>query len=224
LPIKLGVEKASVLAKRSLKFCGDDRVEKRRAAEIIKRSLWMILLTMSSVNAQQMLGPTYDISIPTGETRSFIRGTSMIGFGLESRKMTNDHISIGINFHWNTFKETAWVSIGSASAIEERTMDLYPLLLNGHYYFGEPVDMFRVFIGTNIGVYFNVSREIRDSYRYVNKTWHFGFAPETGFLLDFIHDIRLLMTIRYNYGFATSSSAARSWFNILIGFVSVSLF
>jgi hypothetical protein len=86
------------------------------------------------------------------------------------------------------------------------------------------VDKFRAFIGANTGVYFNVSRYTRDRYRYVNKTWHFGFSPETGFLLDFIHDIRLLITVRYNYGFATSSSEARSWVNILIGFVTVSLF
>jgi hypothetical protein len=203
-------------------------VEKSVDVKPVSQSVCIFVFMVYLAQAQQMLGPTYDISIPTGETRSFIAGTSMLGFGLESRKMTNDHMSIGINFHWNTFQETARVSREgdeeSTFVIEERTMDLYPLLLSGHYYFGDPVDRFRVFIGTNAGVYFNVSRYTRDSYRYVNKTWHFGFAPETGFLLDFIHDIRLLVTVRYNYGFATSSSEARSWVNILIGFVTVSLF
>ena len=203
-------------------------MNKRTDIKLVKIVVYIILLSATFARAEQMLGPTYDISVPAGETRSFIKETSILGFGLDSRKMYRDNFSIGINFHWNSFKENGLGLIEGENkttvTVEDRSMDLFPLMLSGHYYFGNPVDQFRIFIGANAGVYFNISRYTQDKYRYVNKTWHFGIAPEAGFLIDFIHDIKLMGTVRYNHGFATSSSDARSWFNIFIGFVTVSLF
>ena len=195
---------------------------------MMQRLVVFFILLNANAWAQQMLGPSYDISIPTGDTRSFIPATSILGFGLDGRQRYQDNMSFGVNFHWNAFKESgrSWTEgeDGMDIVLEERSMDMYPLLLSAHYYFGDPVDSFRLFLGGNIGVYFNISKYTRDGFRYVNKTWHFGLAPEAGFMIDFISDIWLMTTVRYNYGFATSSSAARSWISVIFGFVSVSLF
>lgn len=181
-----------------------------------------------SANAQQIFGITYDISVPTDNTKSFIPNTSIIGFGLDARQMSHTDISYGVTFHWNSFNDNNVQPIqngdGSFMSIEERSLESFPILVSSHYYFGDAVSSFRPLIGGNVGAYFIITRQYTGKGKIVNKGWHFGLAPDIGFMADFMNDIHILLTLRYNYAFKTSSSPAQSYFSVVIGFVSVSLF
>ena len=183
---------------------------------------------VSSASAQQIFGITYDISVPTDNTKSFIPNTSILGFGLDARQMSHSDVSFGITFHWNSFKDSGADRIeseeGDFASVEDRSMDSFPILVSSHYYFGNAVSNFRPLIGGNAGAYFIVSRQYTGQGKLVKKGWQFGLAPDIGFMTNFMNDIHILLTLRYNYAFKTSSFPAQSYFSVVIGFVSVSLF
>jgi hypothetical protein len=183
---------------------------------------------LKSLYAEQIFGVTYDISIPTANTNTFIPNTSLLGFGLDARKLSHTGYSYGITFHWNSFKASGADQItdnsGDGISYKDRTMDAFPILVSGHYFFGESTSRFRPLIGGNIGTYFFITRQYTDQEYRMLKTWHFGLAPDIGFMAEFMRDIHILFTLRYNYAFKTSSLAAQSYFSIILGFVSVSLF
>jgi len=190
--------------------------------------LLLSILLIGTGKTQQIFGVTYDISVPTGNTKSFIPNTSMIGFGLDGRQMSHTDVSFGITFHWNSFKDSGVDRIedddGNFMSIEDRSMDSFPILMSSHYYFGNVASTFRPLIGGNVGAYFIITRQYTGKGKIVNKGWQFGLAPDIGFMVDFMNDIHILLTFRYNYAFKTSSSPAQSYFSVIIGFVSISLF
>jgi hypothetical protein len=179
------------------------------------------------VYAQQIFGLSYDVSFATSETKEFVSNTSVLGFGLDARKMTHSKYSYGITFHWNSFKDDRLErddSDANVITIDDRSLDSFPLLVNGHYYFFSELESFRPFVGGNVGTYFIITRRMVDGNPRSDTNWHFGLAPDIGFLLHFMHDVHLMVTLRYNYAFKTGGSPARSYLSVLFGMVSISLF
>ena len=188
----------------------------------------LIFLLVLPLKAQQIFGLTYDISIPTNDTKEHVSNISLVGFGLDARQMTNEKVSFGVTFHWNSFKddrlETVDTGEGSFIAIDDRSLESYPILLSSHFYFFGENDNFRPYIGTNVGTYFIIQRSNVDGIRRVYKNWHLGLAPDIGFMIKFMQDVHLMLTLRYNYAAKTSSSPAQTYWSVVFGFVSVSLF
>jgi hypothetical protein len=181
-----------------------------------------------NLRAQQILGLSYDISIPTSDTKEFVSNISLVGFGLDARKMTHGKYSYGVTFHWNSFTddrlEQEDTEGGNTIIIDDRSMESFPLMINGHYYLFSDVESFRPFFGGNIGTYYIITRRSVDGVKRSDTGWQFGIAPDVGFMLQFMHDIHVMITLRYNYAFKTSGSPAQSYFSILFGAVSISLF
>ena len=188
----------------------------------------VLILMVSQIQAQQLIGISYDISAPTLETEKIVSNISLVGFGLDARKMTHGKYSYGIAFHWNSFKDDRLERENTDGAntitIDDRSLESFPLMVNGHYYFFSDVESFRPFFGGNIGTYFIITRRIMDGIGKSDKNWHFGLAPDIGFLLHFMRDIHVMLTVRYNYAFKTGGSPAQTYFSVLFGFVSISLF
>jgi hypothetical protein len=189
----------------------------------------LIFITMfTHLQAQDILGISYDISIPTLDTKEFVSNTSLVGFGLDARKMTHGKYSYGVTFHWNSFTDDRLERLntgdGNTVTIDDRSMESFPLLLNSHYYFFSDIESFRPFFGGNIGTYFIITRRVVDGVKRSDTAWHFGLAPDIGFMFHFMDDVHVMLTLRYNYAFKTGGSPAQTYFSILFGFVSVSLF
>ena len=193
----------------------------------IVKAVVILITIIAPIQAQQMLGMSYDISVPTLETKEFVSNTSLVGFGLDAREMTHRKYSYGVTFHWNSFTDDRLdrenTGNGNTITIDDRSMESFPLLLNSHYYFFSEIDSFRPFFGGNIGTYFIITRRMVDGVKRSDTAWHFGLAPDIGFLLHFMQDIHVLFTLRYNYAFKTGGSPAQTYFSVLFGFVSVSL-
>jgi len=177
--------------------------------------------------AQQIFGLTYDISLPAMKTRDLIQRVSIIGFGLDARQMTHRNVSFGVTFHWNSFKDDHLENIdtgeGTFIAIDDRSMESFPLLLNVHYYFFEQYASFRPFLGANAGTFFIIQRRSVDGVRRVDKKFHLGLATDMGFMLEFMREIHLMLTIRFNYALKAGGIPAQSYWSVIFGFVSVSL-
>ena len=197
----------------------------------MKKAIKIILITLflgSGLQAQDLLGISYDLSIPTQDTKKFVSNISVVGFGLDARKMTHGKYSYGVTFHWNSFTDDRLERVntenGNTITIDDRSMESFPLMVNSHYYFFSEVESFRPFFGGNIGTYFIITRRIVDGIRRSDTDWHFGLAPDIGFMLHFMQDVHVMLTLRYNYAFKTGGAPAQTYFSILFGFVSVSLF
>ena len=192
-------------------------------------TIFLISLSLlSNLPAQQILGISYDISVPTMDTKKIVNTVSLVGFGLDARKMIYSKYSYGVTFHWNSFKDDLLQREtpegGNTIIIDDRSLEAFPLMLNGHYYLFSDVSSFRPFFGGNIGTYFIITRRAIDGIYRSDKKWHFGLAPDIGFMLHFMQDVHVMLTLRYNYAFRTGGSPAQNYFSILFGFVSVSLF
>lgn len=196
--------------------------------KIVTKIFLITLFLVSGLRAQDLLGISYDISIPTLDTKDFVSNTSLVGFGLDARKMTKSKYSYGITFHWNSFTDDRFERVdsedGNTITIDDRSMESFPLLVNSHYYFFSDVESFRPFFGGNIGTYFIITRRIVDGVKLSDTAWHFGIAPDIGFMLHFMQNVHVMFTLRYNYAFKNGGSPAQSYFSVLFGFVSVSLF
>jgi len=171
----------------------------------VKKVITILLIFISMIlqlQAQQILGISYDISVPTLDTKEFINTISFKDDRLE-RVNTEG---------------------GNTITIDDRSMESYPLMVNSHYYFFTEVASFRPFFGGNIGTYFIITRRVVDGVRRSDTNWHFGLAPDIGFMLHFMQDVHVMLTLRYNYAFKTGGSPAQTYFSILFGFVSISIF
>ena len=197
----------------------------------MNKILTVVLISMTMfihLQAQQILGISYDISVPTLDTKEFVSTISLVGFGLDARKMTYGKYSYGVTFHWNSFTDDRLERVntegGNTITIDDRSMESYPLMVNGHYYFFSDVESFRPFVGGNIGTYFIITRRVVDGVRRSDTNWHFGLAPDIGFMLHFMQDVHVMLTLRYNYAFKTGGSPVQTYFSVIFGFVSISLF
>ena len=76
-------------------------------------------------------------------------------------------------------------------------------MVNGHFYLFDDKHSFRPFIGVNVGTYFIITRRAVDGFRRSETDWHFGLAPDIGFMLHFMQDLHVMITLRYNYAFKT---------------------
>ena len=179
---------------------------------------------ISEVSAQQMIGLSYNISVPQGEMKDFIDETSYSGFGVESRQFINENTALGLTFNWSKFKQSFTTYSAGKVEIEERLVDTFPLMFNaGYFFFNEP-DPFRPFAAINGGVYFINSRRLGGQTGFQDKSFYFGLAPEAGILMEMFYDLNLLFFARYNYAVKSAEARKYSYWSIHFTLVSISIF
>jgi outer membrane protein W len=109
---------------------------------------WILIVSVSlcgKVLAQDWYGAaTYQISFPAGDTKDFTNATSFRGVGLDFRMALDKNMTWGLFFGWNVFYERVNETVeienenpGAITSTQDRTLNSYPIMLTGHYYFGE---------------------------------------------------------------------------------------
>jgi hypothetical protein len=168
---------------------------------------------------------TYGVSIPIADTKEFIEKPSFIGFGLDIRKLVSQDISIGFYTGWNAFEENTDRPISSNNAIidttQDRLINAFPIYFNTHYYLSEDED-FIPFVGLGIGMIFFFHQVEFGSERIESNKWHFGFAPEAGFVY-LLGSVYAFANVKYNFAFSamneiTGISTPQSYFGVNVGF------
>jgi len=171
-----------------------------------------LLLVMNVFGQEMMSGLSYNMGMTTGDTRDFVQDYSWRGFGFEVRSFRGDNFSVGGSFSWNIFDEKTSEIIeiqngnGALSGTQIRYINSFPLMLNAHYYFGNPSSRAQPYIGLNAGTYYITQRLEIGVYAFEENNWHFGLAPEIGLMFPTYSGSIFFINARYNYAFKAGQS------------------
>jgi len=177
----------------------------------IKIILPVMLLTLSTFSQNFITGFSWSMGFATGKTSDYIGAPSFTGFSIEGHRMLKPNVSVGITTGWNILNEknNETITIGSSSITGEqgRYLNVIPALLNASYYIKSGKNAkFVPFIRANVGTYYIMQRFDIGVYTANNDNWHFGVAPELGFMVSTSKDINILFNAKYNYAFDSGTS------------------
>lgn len=162
----------------------------------------------------------YGVAVPLAETRDFISNPSIRGFSFEFGRFFTEEISVGILFAWSVFNEsfprnTYVFEDLTLTGKVYRYINAFPIMALGRYHFSPDSDI-RPYVGLASGAY--VINKVSDFgvHRYENKNWHFGLAPEAGFIVGIGAEAYINVGARYNHAFK-SGGDTHSWFSFQAG-------
>ena len=105
------------------------------------------LLALGAHAQVSYVGMTYNLSFPTGDTKSFVNSNSYLGFAFEARRIIRKGISAGFSLAWNGFEHV--VSVPGSDLDEKRGLTSVPILLTTHAY--SSGERFIPFVGVGAG-------------------------------------------------------------------------
>jgi hypothetical protein len=179
----------------------------------MKHMIVIILVLLAAVNAlgqSKITAFHYDISLPDQGTKDFIDETSWLGFGFDGRWFVNADVpvTLGIALGWHVFdKETSETIVfdnGALSGHQHRYLNSFPIMLTGHYYFGDKERLW-AFVGAGVGTYCIIQRFEVGVFAFEETNWHFGVYPEVGLQIP-LQEVDLFVSARYNYAFEAGES------------------
>jgi hypothetical protein len=191
-------------------------------------ALAMVLVLSGSACAQSygtyypsefLWGLTWNLGLPTGDTKDYTDYFSLRGIGLEGRKYIKPDLTIGLSFQWQVFWEKVFGTTDqngfTVTGNQWRYLNFFPLLVNAYKYWNDYGD-FRPYVGLNTGAYIIENRFEIGGRRIQETNWHFGLAPAVGAQMP---AGRLLgfFEVRYNYAFKSGDTPDQSYFNFIIG-------
>jgi len=193
-------------------------------------TFFMIAFLLADLSAQDFyIALTYSVAKPTGNTEDFIGRTSVTGLGLDIRKLIDPNVSVGFFSGWNAFSdEIQSQGVDSLSMLinQEKLMNSFPLFVTSHYYFSDDRE-FIPFIGLGIGIIY-IFQSVKDNISTSeSNNWHFGFAPEAGFVY-LLGSVYAFIGMKYYYAAPVSNeifneSLSQSYFAFNIGIAFVPL-
>ena len=199
------------------------------------KTLFSIILSLfisAQVFAQDShFGMSWDVTIPVGATSDYVGETSWIGFTMQWRKFMTPNTSVGLAFSWNVLHQRSFETqefkftpegsdreiTGHISGEQFRYLNSFPILVEGHYYLGDPYDSaVRPFAGLGIGVTPIQRRTEIGIVAITDTNWHFTIAPEVGILIP-LDQLDLFVAANYNYAFKANNSIDYSFISINLG-------
>ncbi|UCH64926.1 MAG: hypothetical protein JSW63_09955 [Ignavibacterium sp.] len=173
----------------------------------------IISLSIQIFSQDLLTGLTYSIAVPTGETKDFISKPSFTGLALDLRKFVSYNVSIDFLVGWNGFEEETSdlisISYADISGTQRRLMNIFPIMIGTHYYFGEGTE-FRPFIGAGVGMYLIYQKFEIGLAELESSKWHLGIEIDAG-MVYLLETIYALINVRYHYAFkATNEITQRS--------------
>jgi len=171
----------------------------------------VLLVAVSALVRARSRRSTTTSRSPTRATKDFVGETSWLGFGFDGRWFVNADrpVTVGIALGWHVLdeetSETIVFDAGALSGHQHRYLNSFPIMLTGHYYFGDK-DRLWVFVGGGAGTYCIIQRFEVGVFAFEETNWHFGIYPEFGVQVPLQHDADLFVSARYNYAFEAGES------------------
>ena len=179
-----------------------------------------LLLASPAMAQDWWMGGSYSVTLPSSNTKTFTDKTSFRNFAFEARKMVKDNASVGTYIGWSVmdYKTTTTAEIEETAVTGEqyRYNNIFPLLINAHYYLGE-AGRARLYAGAGAGAYVWERRLEIFTVAFDDYRWHFGFMPEVGVVLPVKWNTRAIIAARYNYAFASGSQPEQSYWQLSLG-------
>jgi hypothetical protein len=164
---------------------------------------------------------TWDIGFPVSSTSDFISQASLRGFAIEGRGYVSNRFLVGGRAAWHVFYENfGWVTEQgdgfTINGYKRRYMNAIPLMVTGHYEFGNGVVL--PYLGFGVGTYYLETRDFMGIYYVQEKAWHFGVYPEIGIVIPFGNgSTGFNINAKYNYAAKTSDTKEQSWISLGVG-------
>ena len=168
-----------------------------------------LLLVVFAINAQAQTwstGLSYSMGFGVSNTSDYISKPAFSGFNIEGHKLLKPNISVGLTTGWNVFSEkgneVVQIQSGAVSGEHGKYLNIFPILVNASYYFTDKrQSKFVPFARAHVGTYYIMQRFDVGVYTFNNDNWHFGIAPEVGFMIAASRDVDILVNSRFNYAF-----------------------
>jgi hypothetical protein len=183
----------------------------------------ILLLFNIAVQAQARFGLTYNTAQPLNETQNYVENYSWRGIGLESRwDVLDNEWQVAFSGSWNVFynSKSGTFTDGTRTTTgnQYRYINSYPVLVSMHKMFSfENNKGTRWYLGAGAGPYYIEQRTDLGLLTTVSGNWHFGVAPEVGFIIPVGMKNDLLFEIRYNHAFSSNGSPDYSYLGLNIG-------
>jgi hypothetical protein len=165
----------------------------------------VLACTHTVVRAQDWFGmATWDVSVPTEDTKKFVDATSWAGFGLEFRKEFKPSTTVGILGAWDVFHQRTSGSIdigrGTITGSQDHYINSFPIMLGLHKYFGATGGT-RPYIGLSAGGFVLIQTLRIGLSQVETDTWEWGGAPEVGVIVPLDRGSAFILNGRYNIAF-----------------------
>ena len=155
---------------------------------------------------------SYQISMPSGDTKEFTDKTSFRGVGLDFRKKIASTTTVGLFFGWNVFYERTTETIeletnfpGALTGTQDRYLNSFPIMLTLQHAFGKSRSL-RPYVGLNLGGFYMVQKLGIGLSQFQNDQWQWGGAPELGVIIPVEIDTDIIINVKYNYAFTGESA------------------
>lgn len=187
-------------------------------------AICLVLAAATPAAAQDWFwGATWGMSIASGEAYDYISEESFRNFGIEGRKFVAPNTSVGLSLNWSVFNEKTTeateIPSGAVWGTQFRYINAFPLLVTGHKYFGDPESR-QLYVGVGVGAYAIERRTEVGLFAVDWDTWHFGLAPEVGFLFPMGWRAKGFLNARYHYT-SEAEGFEYQWWDFRIGIVTM---
>jgi len=170
---------------------------------------------------RDLLMVAYNTSVGLGDTHDFAPDFSFLGFSFDWRARVSDNFWPGINLGWQVLygKGVKTLSYGNTTftGTIATSLNTFPMLATGNYYFMTDPKKVRPYAGLGVGAYAVERRLDVGVWTISDTSWHFGFAPELGAVLPTGGGLRLVVSSKFNYGFASDRWDPLMYFNFNVG-------
>lgn len=185
----------------------------------------ILMLGSVTVNAQDLIGISYSMTVPTTGVNDYISKASFQGGTVEYRHFLNDNLSVGGYIGFHHFEQaTGYQSYsnesGAISGEEFRDVNMVNTMATAHYYLGQ-LGGIRPYAGVGIGAAGNYIDHQLGGITVTDQYWGFAVAPEVGVIVPMgTSGVSLLSNVKYNYtAGAKGYNAVGYWdFNIGLAF------
>lgn len=197
-------------------------MKRAKTTTIVCFTALLLLLSGTTAKADDFVGLTWGMALPSGDLADYISKFSFRGFTFEGRHFFRENWSVGLSLNYNTFHENTDELIRldnrDISGSQFRVVYSLPLLATAHYYivwdYYQKVDPY---VGLGIGAYRMEKRLDIGVYSDREKNWHFGLAPEFGLAIPFDFTKSVYFNVKYNYAFAAGGIGPYSYWGFNIG-------
>jgi hypothetical protein len=162
----------------------------------IKIIIPLVLFAYSAFSQTTISGFSWSMGFASGKAADFVGAPSFTGFTAEGHRFMSPNV---LNEQTN---ETITVNNTSITGEQGRYINIIPLMMSASYYIKSSKSAsFVPFVRAHVGTYYILQRFDIGVYSLNNYNWHFGVAPELGFMIRASSSVNILANSRYNYAF-----------------------
>jgi hypothetical protein len=166
----------------------------------------------------------YSMGLPVGGSWDYISQYGWRGTSIEYRYRIFPQFSVGATLGWNLWddKESGTWSRDNltVTGTQIRWLDVFALAATTHVWLTKS-EVFLPYLGTEIGAYWASRYTDMGWWAKEESGWHFGIAPEIGFIVPANRGVQFAFSVEYKYLVKTSDLPEEMFltFNVGIGFL-----